>query len=375
MQQTICVAAYTLRYLEGGAYMWAFLNWALGLRALGFRVIWLDSVLEDMPEAEIIERAGKLKTRLAPHGLADDLAVVRRDGSPLHVPGCLSALEIEYCEILIDLGYDLDVDIVKRFARSVFVDIDPGLTQVWLKDGDLHIAPHRYYFTYGETVGEPGSKVPDCGLPWLYTPPPIFLAAWQLGPPPPAAPFTTVSSWWGEWLVLDGRLVDNSKRAAFMEFLPLPAQTTAKLELALPITSHEADTTDLRLLVENGWSVRQAAEVSATPRAFQDYIAYSRGEFSCLKRGYRVLETAWMSERTLNYLASGRPAVIQHTGRSRILPDAEGLFRFRTTEEAARYLDNAQLNYEFQSKAARSLVEEHFDSAKVLTRVLERVMA
>jgi hypothetical protein len=373
MPQMLCIGAYTLRYIEGGAYFWAFLNWALGLRALGFHVIWLDSVLEETPEIEVARRVRELKSRLAPFGMTD-VAVVRRDGSPLCLRDCRGIEALEESELFIDLGYDLAPNLLARSIRSVFVDIDPGLTQTWLKRGDLSIAPHHYYLTYGETVGRFGSKIPDCGLSWLYTPPPIFLPAWQLPKPPLDAVFSTVTNWWGEWLVLGDKLIDNTKRAAFIEYLCLPSKTLARLEIAAPFTSDPFDVADRQLLEDNGWTVRDVQAVSSTPQAFQNYVARSHGEFSCLKAGYCALETGWMTERTLNYLASGRPAVIQHTGPSRFLPDAEGLFRFRTLDEAATYLDEAQGNLGFHGRAARALIEEHFDSAKVLPRILAMVM-
>jgi hypothetical protein len=67
-------------------------------------------------------------------------------------------------------------------------------------------------------------------------------------------------------------------------------------------------------------------------------VRSSRGEFSCAKPAYVLFDTAWVSDRTLCYLASGKPAVVQYTGPSRFLPDGEGLFRFRTFDEAARSL-------------------------------------
>ena len=87
------------------------------------------------------------------------------------------------------------------------------------------------------------------------------------------------------------------------------------------------------------------------------------------------MQNAWVSDRTLCYLASGRPAVVEHTGPSRILPDAEGLCRFRSLEEAARHLETAATDYERHSRLARALVEEHFDAEKVLGGVLERALA
>jgi hypothetical protein len=87
------------------------------------------------------------------------------------------------------------------------------------------------------------------------------------------------------------------------------------------------------------------------------------------------LENAWISDRTLCYLASGKPAVVQYTGPSRFLPDAAGLFRFRDLEEAARYLEMAAADYERQCGLARALAEEYFDARKVVGRVLELALA
>ena len=73
-------------------------------------------------------------------------------------------------------------------------------------------------------------------------------------------------------------------------------------------------------------------------------------------------------------LASGRPAVVQHTGLSRFLPDAQGLFRFRSVDEAVRALAAAEADYERHGRAARALVEEHFDARRVVASVLERAL-
>ncbi len=92
--------------------------------------------------------------------------------------------------------------------------------------------------------------------------------------------------------------------------------------------------------------------------------------------GYALLlETAWVSDRTLCYLASGKPAIVQHTGSSRFLPDADGLFRFRNAEGAARYLNEAKRDYDRHCRAARRLAEEQFDANRVVAKVLERALA
>ena len=123
-----------------------------------------------------------------------------------------------------------------------------------------------------------------------------------------------------------------------------------------------------------GWRLREAWDVSATPQQYRSYVQGSRGEFSCAKLAYVKLETAWVSDRTLCYLASGKPAVVQHTGSSRFLPDAEGLFRFRNVEEAARAFAAVEAHYERHCRLARALAEEHFDARRVVARVLERAL-
>ena len=86
------------------------------------------------------------------------------------------------------------------------------------------------------------------------------------------------------------------------------------------------------------------------------------------------LQNAWVSDRTLCYLASAKPAVVQHTGPSRFLPEAAGMFRFRNLQEAARCLEQVAGDYERQCRLARALAEEHFDARKVVGRLLERAL-
>src|SRR2546425_6223480 len=123
-----------------------------------------------------------------------------------------------------------------------------------------------------------------------------------------------------------------------------------------------------------GWKIREAWEVSATPDRYRAYIQQSRGEFSCVKPSCVTLANAWISDRTLCYLASGKPAIVQHTGKSHLLPDAEGLFRFRNMDEAVRALSAAESDYARHSRLARELAEE-FDARRVVARGLERALA
>src|SRR3989442_3106351 len=123
-----------------------------------------------------------------------------------------------------------------------------------------------------------------------------------------------------------------------------------------------------------GWTLREAWDVSATPEAYRTYVQKWGGKFSGAKPACGTLQRAWVSDRTLCYWASGKPAVVQHTGRSRLLPEAEGLFRFRTLEEATAALTSAEADYERHAALARALVQEHFDARRVVGNVLERAL-
>src|SRR6185295_808582 len=134
------------------------------------------------------------------------------------------------------------------------------------------------------------------------------------------------------------------------------------------------DAEEGRDLQRRGWRVRLATEVAGTPEAYQSYIRRSRGEFSCAKPSCLKLQNAWVSDRTLCYLASGKPVVVQHTGPSALLPDGEGMFRFSTPEQAAAALSAVNADYERHSRAARRLAEEIFDAKKILPDLLARAL-
>jgi hypothetical protein len=145
------------------------------------------------------------------------------------------------------------------------------------------------------------------------------------------------------------------------------------LELALQL--REKDEDDRRMLLNHGWHVRDAWAVTGTPWDYQRYVQTSLGEFSCVKPSCVRLQNAWISDRTLCYLASGKPALVEHTGASRFLPDREGLFRFRDVPEAVRCLNALSDDYERHCQLARGLAEEHFDAKKVVAEVLERSLS
>jgi hypothetical protein len=376
MSLTVCLLANGLYYPQGGGHLWVYLNWALGLRALGCQVIWLELISPSTAAYEVQPYVSTLKSRLERYDLAECTALCSWSGEPLPrsvAEGCQDLDAAVEADLLLSLAYDhLSPEVLQRFRRSALVDIDPGLTQIWMSEGQMVVGQYDVYFTIGETVGQPGALFPDCGLRWHYTPPPVFLAAWPPIQADSTAPYTTVTHWGGKGVEFQGRTYLNGKRDGFLPFLDLPRHTTKPLELAVQLKGYNDERA---LLQERGWRVRDAHAVAFTPWDYQRYIQDSFGEFSCAKPSYTRLQTSWISDRTLCYLASGKPAVAQHTGPSRFLPDSAGLFRFRNLQEAVFCLETVASDYERQCRFARALAEGCFDAQKVIGRVLERALA
>ena len=88
-----------------------------------------------------------------------------------------------------------------------------------------------------------------------------------------------------------------------------------------------------------------------------------------------LFQNAWVSDRTLCYLASGRPAIVQDTGPSRLLDGHDGLLRFSTVEQAAAAIDEVRANYEHHRHAARELAEQLFDAREVARAILDAALS
>ena len=109
------------------------------------------------------------------------------------------------------------------------------------------------------------------------------------------------------------------------------------------------------------------------PRSFDDYILSSDAEWSAAQGVYVATNSGWFSDRTVRYLAAGKPALVQDTGFSRTYPVGEGLIAFRTLDEAVEGVCAIQRDPQRHQQASRALAAEYFDSDKVLGRLLDEV--
>ena len=382
---TVVISAYKVATNSDiGGHFWVYLQYAQGLRQLGCEVFWLERLRREKLRGDASAEIATFFRRMERYGLGGRAFLYETSESDgeaelrfLGVGPPEADAVFRRADLLLNFHYAIDPGLLARFRRTALVDIDPGLLQLWISDGQLDVPAHDLYLTIGETVGEPDARFPDCGLPWSHIRPPVCLEQWPYSYDPACRRFTTVTSWLGpDYVTKNGRLLyENTKRVAFLPFANLPARTSSKLELAayFKLRAGGTDAGDRDLLARNGWVVRHALEVAGTPDRYRTYIQASRGEFSCAKPSCINLQTAWVSDRTLCYLASGKPVVVQDTGPSSFLPSGEGMFRFSTIEDAAEALATIDADYERHCRAARAVAEAFFDARDVLSQVLNLV--
>lgn len=366
---TVCIGANCLYGPALGGHTWVYLNWALGARAAGAEVVWLEGVNPATPLPEVERLLSILRSHLAPFGLADSVVLCSWSDEPLSagVGALTSPLERAWAaDAFLDLVYDLPPHVVEGFRRSALVNIDPGLLETWMERGDIRVVAHDVYLTTG-------ARAFGDTIRWERTRPCVAVEQWPVLAAPPDAAFTSVTAWYAnEWVLEDGEPVRNDKRSGYLPFLALPDHTDRPVELALDL--HDDPEGERAALTQRGWRIADASAVAATPDAYRDYVSSSFGELGCCKPSYAAWSTGWISDRTVCYLASGKPVAVRDTGPNPLIDDVDGVFRFTTVEDAAACLEKCASDYERHRAAARALAEERFDARIVVADVLERTL-
>jgi hypothetical protein len=352
---------------NGGA-AWTRLSWALGLRCLGFDVHFVEA-LHHPGDARAIEWfTGITDAWTLPATLLD------------HDEHTLAGAAIDELEeiadeaaLLVNISGHLESRrITDRIQCRVYVDLDPGYTQLWLEQGLLRRAPHEHWYTVGTTIGTSRCPLPTGAVPWRPVLQPTLLDEWPAISPRDLERLTTVAAWRGPLgaMELGGRLV-GPKVHEFRRFASLPRHITPRCEVALEID--DADTDDREMLVANGWSLADPHVVAGDPWSFRAYVQGSDAEWSVAQGMYVATQCGWVSDRTARYLASGRPAIVQDTGQRHTLPVGEGLVVFEDLDDAIAAIAEVACNYERHCRAARALAVEHFAAGRVLGRICEEV--
>jgi hypothetical protein len=323
---------------QGGA-TWAVLQYVLGLRRLGHEVYLVEPLAPKAmrPSGTRIddsENAAYFQKVMVDFDLVENSALL--------LNGTKETFGVSYeqlrriaisTDVLLNIsGMLTDGALTGSVPVRVYLDLDPAFNQLWsaVQAIDMRFAGHTHFLTIGQAIGEPVCPVPTCGLDWLKTFQPVVLEHWPVKKDIRHDGLTTVGNWRGYGSIEYRGEHYGQKAHSLRKFLALPTLTDEKFMLALAIDSGE--TRDLEALSTHGWGLLDPAKVARCPSTYQQFIQGSKAEFGIAKSGYVASRCAWFSDRSVCYLASGRPVIAQETGFTHYLPTGAGLFVFQDTE-------------------------------------------
>lgn len=383
MKETIIIAGSVAQKPRRGGHTWVFLQYVLGFKKLGWDVVFVDHLQPQM----CVDRAGQccapeksvnlqyFVRAMQEFNLEGSYALLNDTGERLAGLSRAELLERTATAALLlnVMGFLRDEQILGCARKRVFLDIDPGFGQMW-QDAGLHrmFHDHDHYVTIGQNIGQEGCTVPTCGLTWIASRPPVQLDYWKPNGNSAHRAFTTIASWRGAYGPVESRGKTYGLRVhEFRKLASLPKSTGERFEIALNIDP--ADSADKILLEKNGWRLIDPETVAGDPWRYKTYIENSGAEFMVAKNMYVGTQSAWFSDRSACYLASGKPVLVQDTGLKALYPIGEGLVTFKSLEEAISGAHEISRNYRTHARAAQAIAVEYFDSNKVLGALLDKV--
>jgi hypothetical protein len=369
---TVFVAGMVAGVPRHGGATWAVLQYVLGLRDLGHDV-WVVEPVAEEPSREVTDYFEQIRRAF---GLEERSAILlpgrRAHGVPYH----RLTRAAERAGLLLNIaGMLQDPELLERIPIRLYLDLDPGFTQLWseVEGIDLRFDGHTHLATVGLEVGRSGCPVPTCGRTWIRTVPPVVLDEWPQATRVERDALTTIGNWRAYGSIEHEGVFYGQKAHAWRELIELPARVSERFELALSI--HHDEQCDLRALAEHGWVLLDPDEMAGSPEAYRRFIAGSMAEVGVAKSGYVHSRCGWFSDRSVCYLASGRPVLAQDTGFSAHLPTGLGLLAFDSCDEAVAGVHSIRRDYAAHARAARQIAEEHFRHDRVLPTLLKGVGA
>jgi hypothetical protein len=382
----IVVCGYIGLFPAGGA-VWDYIQYPLGLRRLGHDVYYIEDTgnwPEYVPEGVAADgryNIAHLERVMNEFGLGDRWAYLDPvSGNWFGMPTAKVDQVRRNADLLVSISCSaaMGADWSSIPVRAV-IDSDPMFTQIQAQGGSgftqgsggLGESLRRYthHFTFGECVGLPRCQIPDDGFDWQATRQPIVLDHWDSDPASESNPFSTVMNWTaGAPLLWDGREWGQKDREfPLVESLParFPANRFRLAVNAGPEFPRER-------IEASGWQVVEPDEIVPDWRSYRDFLRASAGEVSVAKHAYVQGGTGWFSCRTACYLAAGRPALVQDTGWSRVIPSGQGVLGFSSAAEAEENMKALIKDYGTHARRAREIAQQEFDSDRVLGSLLER---
>lgn len=380
----IIVTGYMIRHPVAGN-MLAYFQYLLGFARLGHEVSyleesgWPDACYNPASESYGDDPAwgiSAVKALMAHYGLDIPVYYVNRDSGVI----CGSrTTELEKAlassDLLLNVGGVCSLPEFGLSPRRALIDMDPLFTQLG-RFASEDLGGYDTHFSYGTNIGQPDCKVPTRGIDWQATVPPVVPDIWQdlaTSEQKDRAnrPYTTICNWSAYGSVEYEGEHYGQKDEEFLRLSELPHHVSARLELALA----GADAETRQRLAAAGWLIRDAAGVSNDLASYQGYIAGSRGEFSVAKQAYVKTRSGWFSDRSVCYLAAGRPVIVQDTGAGQWLNTGEGVLTFSSMEQAIDCMDEVESSYSRHCANAKEIADQVFSYNIVLPRILDRALA
>jgi hypothetical protein len=381
----IVMAGYLVRCPLGG-YAWQTAHYLLGLRALGHDVWFYEDTGYYTPAYNPrtneygsaydygLDATADFLSRI---GCGDRWLFVDSHGGKEYGPGAGRAdTLIREADLLVNLSGVNRIPLERRGGRpAIYVDLDPGFTQLALANGDAALRSfldeHSHLFTFGENIGTSRSPVPTGGFTWHPTRQPVAIELWANAGEAGSA-YTTVGKWDSHERNLEyqGETYGWTKRTEWLSVVDLPERTGTTLEMAMNVGGVPGD---LEQLQSRGWHIVDPVAVSADPWQYRDYLRASRGEFTVSKDMNVRLRTGWFSDRGACYLAAGRPVVMQDTAFGDVLPLGPGLHAFRGVEGATDAIRAIEADYARASAHATEVAQEYFAARRVVGRLIDMV--
>ncbi len=373
------VAGYLARYPLGGHLLSQY-HFLAGLAKLGYEVVFVEH--HGWSNACYDPRTNTMSDDPT-YGLSQILPFFKSIGSRrwcyVDAAGTWHGLQQDdvrnLCHnaaVVVSVSSTTWLDELRECNTRIFVDIDPGFTQFKMSPTPNASCPgyaspydFNFHFTFGERIGQPDCPIPTHGLRWQPIRQPLARELIQPRFTPQARRFTTVMSWTAYGSMEYRGVTYGQKNLEMLKFLDLPRRTGEVFEIALGGVGAPAPQ-----LQDAGWVITEALAATGSVDAYLGYIGNSRGEFSVAKDGYVRTRCGWFSDRTVAYLASGKPVIVQDTGFREVLPCGEGLFAFQTADDVVAAMEEIGRDYGRHCRAARRIAEDYFDSHKVLTAML-----
>jgi hypothetical protein len=364
--------------LAGVTYQ--FLHYLLGLRRLGYDAYYLEDTLADVYDptlndytsdasrnitsvAAVLDRFG-FSGKWAYRTPGDEWAGMTREQVRSLCARADACLNVTGAHELREEHLTI--------PRRLYVESDPFVTQVRVAKGDQRticfLDAHTHFFTFGESIGRPGCGIPSTRYAWRPTSQPVYMELWRTREPGGSA-YTTITTWHnkGEGLEWQGDRYYWTKDREFRKFLDLPRRRDVRFEMAASV-----DDSVRSLLKENGWGNADSVPISSGVDRYREYIQRSRAEFTVARDQYVRPRTGWFSDRSVCYLAAGRPVITQATGFEDHVSTGRGLFAFRTMDDILAAIDAIESDYPGHCGAAREVAESHFGSDVVLRSLMSR---